>query len=716
MEQMYLIEIFVDKVTIFTTEEDESSANKNLIIKIRFGPKTQFIIKEGQLAVNEEKPDDIVECDENGRRQWTRTIRVGKSYLFPSYPDTILNILSTFPLEIEVWNDDENEVEIFVGVGNMHWDTQFYYMLKESAEACKIHEPLSIKSKTPLMAECCCRQAGEIYFILRLTALGDSIITEFQQLMKDPESFVFRTNKAPSMFQCKRVEGDDPNFCMVGSLYETTTLEDPDILDNAQKKIEICTELQSCGLGHSSGPLACEHHSDKSDKPRKKYPNQKIRIGDITGPCGNANCLLAHKVRTYIRHLDSYKGKAAAAGISDLSPTETSRKVCGSCVCKDERWHRDECPDEKPPKVKCVGCGGMTKAGDTCEDRKAKHYNTGATPKTSDTQVNYVFSNEKVSHFRQAMYGRDYIVEDCFSTSYNSPISNKPSTSQNTGRLHNVGCCCRRVEINDIVSKPPESKITMFSAGTSNPMVCHMENNATRINSTMHNISTYNVSPYHSSEHHSERKQSKHKIQVYNCTEIPEEKDCRCSPIKPSPPCRTFDCDCMTETANIVARKTHRPYCPSYKHKVNCPVTMMHEEEEQKKLEDEEDESTPLPYGLPPIQLGPCPIMGRPCTVPDGFSRMYKNAQLPQQPPSYSDAGKVCCSKEYHRIKKAIKEYMKYGKDNDFRCVNKFNVDTERRCCDKEQHLLSLLGKSCCGAHKMSIREKFGNQCSSDKQ
>lgn len=675
MEQMYLIEILIDKVTIFASEEDEKSgANKSLIMKIRFGPKVQFIIKEGQLAVNDDNKDDIIVCDDQGRRKWTRTVRVGKSYLFPSYPDTVLMILSKFPLEIEVWNDDENEVEIFVGIGTMHWETQFYHMLKESADANKLHEPLTIKQHTPLFAECCCKQVGEIAFILRLSALGDSIITEFQQLMKDPDAFVFRTNKAPSMFQCKRIEGDDPNFCMVGSLYETTTLEDPDVVNNAQKKIEVCTELQSCGVGQKGADPSCQHGSGEEEPKPKKYSIDKIRMGDITGPCGNANCALAHKVKNYIRALDTYKSQAAGkvTGTKD----DTTKKVCGACSCKDDRYHRDECPDKQDMgqnKAVCMGCGGVVHAGETCEDRKKKMYGTGATPKGSKTTVGYVL---EVPGFKESMYGRDYIVENL--TANYQIDSSQASTSRPAG-----GCCCRK--------PAPTSVRNPISYVSSSPDIRTLENQGIN-NPTVYNVNTTD---------------SRRKVAVYNCTEVPDEKDCKCDPPKPTPPCKTFDCDCIAEVGNIAARKAHKPFCPSYKHKSSCPVTMMHEEEEKKKVEDDEDEAEPLPYGLPPIQLGPCPIMGRPCSVPDGFARMYKNALLPTLPPSYSDAGKVCCSKEYERIKKAIKEYMKNEKDNDFRCINKFNVDTERRCCDKEQRLLSLMGKGCCGSHKMAIQEKY---------
>lgn len=682
MEQMYLIEIFIDSVTIYLSEEDEnSSANKNLIVKTKFGPKVQFIIKEGQMSKNEEQTDDIVKCDKTGKKKFSRTIRAGKSLLFPSYPDTILQILNKFPLEIEVWNDDEKEEPIFVGIGNMHWDTEFFFMLKETTDTCELHEPLAIKQVTTLYKECCCSIAGEISFIVRISALGDIIITEFQQLMKDPNTFVFRTNKAPSMFECKRIEGDDPNFCMIGSLYETTTLENPDLVNNAHHKIEICTELESCGKAGDKANHVCEHPTPGgTEKPSKKtYSVDKIRMGDITGPCGNTNCTLAHKVKNYIRAMDSYKKQAGALPTSEDNKT---KKVCGTCSCKDDRYHRDSCPSkmEQPPKKdKCGGCGGLVPPGETCNDKKNKMYGTGLTPRHSDTHINYMFSVTKIPVFKQSQYGRDFIEENLgpqFNT--NSSSTSKPSCS-----------CC----------KLALTETQHAGCNTNNLLTSNMSTACNKISTRSFGTQqiVYNVTDI---------TESQRKVSVYNCTEVPEDKECRCSPTKPTPPCNTFDCECLTEVQNVAARKKHKPFCPLYKHKPNCPVTMI--DEEQADVNEYEDaEAEPLPYGLPPIQLGPCPILGRPCTVPDGFSRMYKTAAMPNLPPSYNDAGRVCCSKEYERIKKALKEYLKNHKDNDFRCINQFNVDTERRCCDKEQQLLSLMGKACCGSHKMAIQEKF---------
>ncbi|XP_041969594.1 uncharacterized protein LOC121726342 isoform X1 [Aricia agestis] len=663
MEQMYLIEILIDRVKVFA-KEIEHSEDKKLIIKTKFGPKVEFIIKEGQLAKNPDEKDEVFE--ENGIKKWARSIRVGKSYLFPSYPDTILMILNKFPLEIEVWTDDKKEdSNEFIGIGTMYWDNNFFHMLKANTDPCRIYEPLTLKQSTTLNAECCCREVGEIEFILRLSALGESIITEFQQLMKEPDNFVFRTNKAPGMFKCNQVDGNDPNFCMVGSLYETTTLNNPVYKNESQEKILACTNVDSCKHSHTH----VESKSKSVDKKQiKKYPIDKIRMGDITGPCGNTSCPLAHKVKRYIRNLDTYKNatKGFIGGTKPVDPT----KVCGSCVCKDDREHRMDCPDKQMQgkqsnKALCLNCGGITHAGETCAELKGKMYGTGATPKGSKNLMTYVLHTHKNNDFKECMYDKQYVSRQ-FDTDVNS--SDSCSSSSNSHDLHK--------SLDDI---------TIQQANLGNAL-------------NHPNLYDFKIS------------ESKRKFAILNCYEVSVSKDCKCSASEEvhKKTCKAADCKCLAKARSLASRKAHKPYCPSYKHKDNCPVTtMLHEENETNENEEEENHTEPLPYGLPPITLGPCPVIGRPCTVPDGFARMYKAAAVPSLPPSYSEAGKVCCSKEFERIKKALNDYMAPEKTQDLRCVKEFNADTDRRCCDKEQTLMSLTGKDCCGAHKLAIQEKY---------
>lgn len=738
MEQIFLLEILIDRVTIFPTEGDDDNTDKKLIVKIKFGPKTQFIIKERQIVANDTIKDDINECTKEGRKQWSRIIRVGKSYLFPAFPDTVMTTLNKFPLEIEIWNDDENEVEIFVGIATMYWHSDFYQMLKKSADSsCVPVEPLTLKQTTPLYAECCCRICGEITFVLRLSALGDSIITEFQQLMRDPSTFVFRTNRAPSVYQCSKIEGDDPNFTIVGSLYESVSLEDPCF---GRGRIEVCTEAQSCTNAPTDGLQICKHKKIKD--PNKP---DRIRMGDIRGPCGSNNCPLAHKVKNYIRNLETYKKETG--GLSFPPKNIEDLKVCGKCVCKDDRYHRDTCPtkqggDEDGYTV-CKNCGGVTVAGDTCAQKVKK---------LTDYSVHYAFSGTMVTDLNDVVRKNEEFPTIEEADGSNTPPSRSASDSElgtatKKRAEHNTmiliqalteaapveDCGCLPTPLRPEPPKPSKHRSKPIPTNVVVMQVTATPSTATTTTAALASATVdcecppalaCTIPPKPSAQVKLAMGPDKYDgrpipplVDPGTCATL---KDCICNPskVKMTAPCKAPDCECMDKLANRISRKEHKEFCPRFKHKKTCPVISMliAEEEAKEAPEDEEtpapkskEEGPPLdPYGLPPVKLGPCPVIGRPCTVPDGFARMYKIGAMPPAPPAYGPAGKVCCSKEFARIKSALKTIMQNEKGSDFRCVNAFNKSVDKRCCDDEDKP-SPMTHSCCGAHKMALREKYNN-------
>lgn len=679
-QQMYLVEIFIDQISVFLAEGEE--INKNLIIKIIFGPGVEFIVKESQLAVSP-KNDDVGEKDEKDRRKWTKDIRVGKAYLFPSYADTVIDHFRNYPLQMEVWNDDINEeYKIFVGIGRTEYDTAFTVYLKDTTGICQPQPTISVKSNMTLYAECCCVINGEITYILRLSALGDNITTDFQQSFSDPEKFNFLTDKVSSIFQCQRIEYGDKNYVTSGGLYELAMSEGPHGASSRNKNLEVCTELESCNV--ANGTPECEN---KPFKPEKTIAVDKIRMGEITGPCGNTSCPLAHRVKAYVRNMHTYK-KSTADSVYGLKDADPTSKICGRCSCKNDEHTQ---PHQPGWSAVCPGCGGTTQLGETCQNRLDKLHGTGVTPIGSKTHlINYMvgvtYENPELV---KSLFGHNFIV------AHNTVVKKIKGVSKGTRINTSKGGISSK---NSKSSKGSSSQSPVPETSTSESSQVKLVDEL----SIMRHELVMNV-------YNAEVSTSKGRAINNFCTDIPDDKDCTCNPPKPTAPCKTFDCECMTETEVKDTRKHHKQYCPRYVHKDNCPVTMLQEEDGAGEDEEEEPEIN-LPYGLPPIQLGPCPVLGRPCTVPDGFARMYRVGALPNLPPSYSEAGKVCCSKEYERIKKAAKEYINTHKDSDYRCLNKWYVDTETRCCDKEQRLLALLGKSCCGSHKLALNEKYAEE------
>lgn len=407
------------------------------------------------------------------------------------------------------------------------------------------------------------------------------------------------------------------------------------------------------------------------EETKKFYPVTKINMEDITYKHSSS-----HKVRTDTRNFETYNYKGTVVVSDMINESDAYNR-------KHKHKHRKIGPDKQNEICKITSFDGnkATHSTEVHKNVKKSIYESETFPTNSNTIRAYARDINKITHNRKSTFSRDFLVEN-LTTTYNFK----------NDKICQISCCC---------GKPPETASVKTQVSYRPGLSSYkMPENHIR---AFHNTGINTINVYNAEIRDSGLK----KYSTYNCLTIAEDIECKCSPPKPSPPCKTFNCDCITEIGNITARKQHRSYCPCFKHKSNCPVMMSKEDEEKKKLEEEEDEAEPLPYGLPPIQLGPCPVMGKPCANPDGFAKMYKTQAQATLPVSYSDAGKVCCSKEYERIKKAIKDYMRHEKDHDYRCINKFNVDTERRCCDKEQRLISLMGKDCCGTHKLLIQEKY---------
>ncbi|KAJ2953450.1 hypothetical protein O0L34_g1044 [Tuta absoluta] len=419
MEQLYLIEIFVKQLDITLHPHTNINPDMQLFIRGTFGPKNQFIFKENQmefiprrdLIEPKKKVDELVgggvpppleeiettkskpskeEVETEGDKTWTRTFRVGKAVLYPSYPDDLLLLLENYPIEFQVWTDDPNTEPELIGTGNLHWHTNFFSHIMENKDPCKPQKALSIKEVVPIMNECCCTKAGDLQLVLRLTPLGFSIETEFQQLLdKNPDIFVFRTDKCPSLFECKRIEIDDKNYNTMGGIYEIACREDPAVVKRMNRKIEICTELESCGVSQPGAVFTCQHTPGlpqdytKGITP-KHYPIEKIKMGDIVGPCGNANCLLAHKMRIFIRNQYTYKKETL--GKTFKKKPQSTKRVCGTCGCQHDLYHSEKAEALKKKPI-CKGCGKEAQTGQTCDDRLKNLHGTGVSPVNSKTEM-----------------------------------------------------------------------------------------------------------------------------------------------------------------------------------------------------------------------------------------------------------------------------------------------------------------------------------------
>ncbi|KAG7297786.1 hypothetical protein JYU34_018528 [Plutella xylostella] len=137
-------------------------------------------------------------------------------------------------------------------------------------------------------------------------------------------------------------------------------------------ELQICTDWKACTKDHE-GKKTCQglRAAVFDKKPKKTNPTYKLRMGDIKGPCGNTDCVIAQKIRNYIRSTEVYK--KATENMKLEIKSKSTRRICGKCICKDERIHRPTCPTrlrnaDKGGEGVCSNCGQkFGKTGRTCD-------------------------------------------------------------------------------------------------------------------------------------------------------------------------------------------------------------------------------------------------------------------------------------------------------------------------------------------------------------
>lgn len=269
---------------------------------------------------------------------------VGNTAIFLSRPSKLEEILQKTPIYITVWNRDQ-EMNC-IGFVIVDWHETFFECLKLASElnpvdmdkgeyrSTKKTEMVTntIEMTRPLQCEEDLKTSGEIEFYVRLTCMGNSIVSYFVSL---PEAERLPGRKYLSdNLKLKDVE--------VVRHWEGTLIDDvlpvayffgaPDITREPvrpQQEIVLTEdytapytneELAILAMGFPKGPCGgtncpkrmeyrgSQHQFIAGEMMKGKYQHgQFVNKRDVHGPCGRLDCALAKKVRQYLANEGAYK-------------------------------------------------------------------------------------------------------------------------------------------------------------------------------------------------------------------------------------------------------------------------------------------------------------------------------------------------------------------------------------------------------------------------
>ncbi|XP_050354786.1 uncharacterized protein LOC126776364 [Nymphalis io] len=269
---------------------------------------------------------------------------VGNSIMFLSRPSKLEEVLKKTPIYITVWNRDQ-EMNC-IGFCIIEWHESFFDCLKRSAELNPVNmdqaeyrdtsRPEMVTNTVELIRPLQCEEdlkaSGEIEFFIRLTCMGNRVISYFVAL---PEM-----ERLPG----RKYLSDDLKLKDVEVVrhWEGTTIDAvppvayffgaPDIIREPIKPVEepktyddyvapfTSSELAILAMGFPKGPCGgtncpkrmeyrgSQHQFIHGETLKGKYHHgQFVNKRDVHGPCGRLDCPLAKKVRAYLCSEGSYK-------------------------------------------------------------------------------------------------------------------------------------------------------------------------------------------------------------------------------------------------------------------------------------------------------------------------------------------------------------------------------------------------------------------------
>lgn len=111
-------------------------------------------------------------------------IQAGQSVLFTSTAEFIIQLMKTCPMEVSLWNKEEDPA--FIGSTLVHWDPVFFQYLVKVFN-CQDTTPPFVKDEYNVFQEGTSKILAKITLQVKLSNLTDRVVTTFRTLSEDPQ-------------------------------------------------------------------------------------------------------------------------------------------------------------------------------------------------------------------------------------------------------------------------------------------------------------------------------------------------------------------------------------------------------------------------------------------------------------------------------------------------------------------------------------------------
>lgn len=269
---------------------------------------------------------------------------VGNSVMFVSRPSKLEEVLRKTPLYISVWNREE--MLNCIGFCIVEWHKSFFEAIKKAEDFNPVDYDKAefrdtsrqemvtntVELVRPLQCEEDLQASGEVEFYIRLSCLGNRVISYFvclPEMERLPgRKYLNDDLKLKDVEVVRHWEGtvidDVPPVAYFFGAPDITRLpiraqEEPRVYEDFVAPFTR-SELAILAMGFPKGPCGgtnclkrmeyrgSQHQFIHGETVKGKYQHgQFVNKRDVHGPCGRLDCPLAKKVRTYLCNEGMYK-------------------------------------------------------------------------------------------------------------------------------------------------------------------------------------------------------------------------------------------------------------------------------------------------------------------------------------------------------------------------------------------------------------------------
>ncbi|XP_053626066.1 uncharacterized protein LOC128683965 [Plodia interpunctella] len=283
-------------------------------------------------------------------------IQSGQSVLFTSTAEFLIQTMKLFPMELSLWNKEDNLT--FIGLSRIDWDPQFLKYLERICDGLEA-QPVTLTEEYNVFEEGTAKLMAKIGLQIKLSYLTDKVTTAFRTLSEDPavKKYLYTgINSKTTSYVCT-MKTSEETFIENSNKIENNFVQDKPKSD----KIVYADYKNAPGANltfFNEGDYCCMGNADKPPESIYRAPEK----------CPDVDFIVDYVRKIIVSCNDNMRMLTPRPTIS---PRVKATDIDRLCYCQETKWPEGQLADRFKDTVQKAPCPVCINAGKKPEGSRA---------------------------------------------------------------------------------------------------------------------------------------------------------------------------------------------------------------------------------------------------------------------------------------------------------------------------------------------------------